>query len=174
MQAAKHSAESDPIANQVLIVSAILRMLAITGAGARHDRRLALLAREAADLRALVGSGADTDTMRSRAAHGIATAEESVREQTREALRMGAKRSWSLAITAPLRLARKRSRARATADAGEDALLRARSQELLTTLAKLRRDLGYATAPAAVSSSRHAQPASRAAMGPQLASEEAR
>ncbi|HKV86096.1 MAG TPA: hypothetical protein VJN88_16200 [Ktedonobacterales bacterium] len=178
MQAADHIGENDSIVNQVLIVSEILRILAISGPGAKADSRLDALTREAADLRALVDSGAATEHLREQGLGGVTLAEASVRIQTQEALRSGAKRSWWSGVASLLaRFSPRRPRARAVSDPDENTLLRARSSSLLATLEGLRQDLSleglrqdlapsYPPAPevqptpqvAGVSSPRHPQP----------------
>lgn len=159
MRAAKHDAEHDPISNQILTVSEILRILAITGPGASADRGPAALAREAAKLRALEASGADAGRLRECALRGVAMAEASVRAQSQEALRAGAIRPRRLVALARVGRSGLRSPARVTHELDEDALLRERSQELLNKLAILRHELTYADQAAPASSPSHRKPA---------------
>lgn len=187
MHAVNPIGENDPVAKQVLTVSEILRILAISGPDAKKDSRLDALTRGAAELRALVDTGAGAWRMREFALRGIAMAEESLRAQMEEALRSDAHRSRKVRVpvlSRLFRLGRRRSTSRAAPAPApnEAAELRASCDRLLATLEGLRHDLAPSYPPtpevqptpqvAGASSPR--QPKPHATMGPQLAGEEAR
>lgn len=143
MRAANPVNEQQTIATQAIIVADIMRILAIPLRDTHANQRLDLLARTAAELRALAVAGGGARELREPTLRGIARAEATLHEQMRSVTSRARKRSWLARLAAALNPLHGQRRARTSSIGAPEEIARMRDKdtELLATLAQLRREL---------------------------------